>query len=136
MEYSKIKNSLKKFGLNFNNKIVKAIEDLHKDSNGPKVIRCRMSEEEESRWQPELTDEQFENLEVGDIVIAEGTSTKFSINYNVDGKMDQGISKIVILHAFMGEGIIMLSAENRDNVWTLNKVVLNLLPLIEQSQQQ
>lgn len=31
MEISTIKKSLKKFGLNFNNKIVKAIEDIHKN---------------------------------------------------------------------------------------------------------
>lgn len=42
MEYSKIKKSLKKFGLNFNNKIVKAIEDLHKDSDG-KLIKIKKS---------------------------------------------------------------------------------------------
>lgn len=44
MEYSKIKKSLKKFGLNFNNKIIKAIEDIHKnegDSGGITVaLNC------------------------------------------------------------------------------------------------
>ena len=44
MEYSKIKNSLKKFGLNFNNKIVKAIEDIHKDSGITEITANNLEE--------------------------------------------------------------------------------------------
>lgn len=41
MEYSKIKKSLKKFGLNFNNKIVKAIEDIHNEDKVYSEITTR-----------------------------------------------------------------------------------------------
>ena len=44
MEISTIKKSLKKFGLNFNNKIVKAIEDIHKDSSITEITANNLEE--------------------------------------------------------------------------------------------